>query len=98
MLMGTAMSRAMADETSVPKMNGTAPNCSLTGSQSLLTRKCQPNFCSAIFRHFLSCKRIVVAGDRSRDAFHFLGLAPLPDEILQDRGNGLALPRLTQRF
>ncbi len=47
MLMGTAMMSAMADETSVPKMNGSAPNTSLTGSQSLLTRKRQPNFCSA---------------------------------------------------
>src|ERR1035437_9115386 len=45
--MGTAMMSAMADETSVPKMNVSAPNCSLTGSQSLVTRKCQPNFWSA---------------------------------------------------
>src|ERR1041385_6754683 len=34
MLRGTAISRAIAEETSVPKMNGKAPNCSLTGSQS----------------------------------------------------------------
>src|ERR1700685_4446753 len=44
MLMGTAMMSAMAADTSVPKMNGSAPYSSLTGSQSLLTRKCQPNF------------------------------------------------------
>src|SRR5207247_11174313 len=47
MLMGTAMTRASTEETSVPKMNGKAPYWSLTGSQSLVTRKCQPNFCRA---------------------------------------------------
>ncbi len=43
MLSGTAMTSAMADETSVPKMKGSAPKCSSTGFQSELTRKRQPN-------------------------------------------------------
>src|SRR5229473_1530752 len=41
MLRGTAITRAMSDETTVPKMNGRAPNRSLTGSHSLLNRKRQ---------------------------------------------------------
>src|SRR5437773_12180887 len=44
MLSGTAMNSAVADETSVPKMNGSAPNCSFTGSHLELMRKRAPNF------------------------------------------------------
>ena len=47
LLSGTAINKAINDETSVPKMNGRAPNCSLTGFQSLLKRNRQPNFRSA---------------------------------------------------
>jgi len=36
MLSGTAITSAMTEETTVPKINGNAPNCSLTGSQSVL--------------------------------------------------------------
>ena len=44
MLSGTAIRSATAEETSVPKMNGTAPNRPLTGSHSELVRKRHPNF------------------------------------------------------
>src|SRR5438105_7450358 len=47
MLKGTAMARAIADETRVPKIKGRAPNCLLTGFQSELTKNRQPNFESA---------------------------------------------------
>ncbi len=40
---GTAMSRARNDETRVPTMSGSAPNCSATGSQVLLVAKPNPN-------------------------------------------------------
>ena len=44
MLMGTAMSSAMTEDTSVPKINGSAPNCSLTGSQSAADQKMPAEF------------------------------------------------------
>src|SRR5437867_9694892 len=40
---GTARSSASSDDTSVPKMNGRAPNCSATGSQFDVTMNAQPN-------------------------------------------------------
>ena len=46
MLSGTAMSSAMSEETTVPKINGSAPNCSCTGSHSTESRKLKPNFCA----------------------------------------------------
>src|SRR5439155_22852474 len=44
MLSGTARNSATREETSVPKMNGSAPNRSFTGSHSELVRKRAPNF------------------------------------------------------
>ena len=40
---GTANNKASNEETSVPKMNGSAPNLPETGSQSDPKKKCQPN-------------------------------------------------------
>src|SRR2546422_4754165 len=40
---GTAISSAVADVTTVPKMNGSAPNSSITGSQVRVHRNSQPN-------------------------------------------------------
>src|SRR2546422_1938199 len=40
---GTARSSASSDDTSVPKMNGRAPNCSATGSQFDVVMNAQPN-------------------------------------------------------
>src|SRR5436190_2346173 len=47
MLSGTAITSAIAEETSVPKMNGQAPNCSVTGSQLERVTKLQPNLRNA---------------------------------------------------
>src|SRR5208337_4990412 len=44
---GTAMSRATADVTSVPYMNGSAPYWSMFGSHTRVTKKCNPNFARA---------------------------------------------------
>ncbi|HEV2736390.1 MAG TPA: hypothetical protein VGV85_16210 [Longimicrobiaceae bacterium] len=44
---GTAISSASSDEASVPKMNGSAPNCPSTGFHSLLARNPGPNSLSA---------------------------------------------------
>src|SRR5207237_9677067 len=44
---GTAISNAMREETSVPYMNGNAPNCSATGSHVDVTRKCKENLLSS---------------------------------------------------
>ena len=41
---GTAITSATSDETSVPKMSGKAPNCSATGSHTLVVTKSRPNF------------------------------------------------------
>src|SRR3989442_12270093 len=40
---GTAISSAVADVTTGPKMNGSAPNSSITGSQVRVHRNSQPN-------------------------------------------------------
>src|SRR3972149_1859582 len=42
MLMGTAMTMAIAEETSVPHIEGRAPNWSATGSQVLVQMKPRP--------------------------------------------------------
>ncbi len=39
---GTAMVNAMAAEIRVPKISGSAPNCSATGSQTLVVTKERP--------------------------------------------------------
>ena len=44
---GTAITSAMSEETSVPKMSGKAPNCSATGSQVLVVTKPNPNLAIA---------------------------------------------------
>src|SRR5205814_6277754 len=44
---GTAMINAIAEETSVPQINGSAPNCSATGSHVDVVRKRKPNFLMA---------------------------------------------------
>ena len=41
-LSGTAMTSATSDVTSVPAMNGSAPNTSATGSQTAVVRKPSP--------------------------------------------------------
>src|SRR5665213_1694450 len=41
---GTAKSRARNDVMHVPYTNASAPNCPAFGSQTCVTRKCQPNF------------------------------------------------------
>src|ERR1700726_423281 len=46
-LNGTAITSAIKDETAVPKINGNAPKCSVTGSQVEVTRKWNPNFSMA---------------------------------------------------
>src|SRR5262245_12385746 len=56
MAIGPPTTRAMAEETTVPKPNGRAPNRSLTGSQAWLTMKPGPNWrkagtaCTSIVR------------------------------------------------
>jgi hypothetical protein len=47
MLKGAAIMSAISDETNVPKINGSAPNCSFTGSHSELARNFHPNFRNA---------------------------------------------------
>ena len=44
---GTAINSAIREETSVPYINGRAPNWSATGSQVDVTRKWNPNFLMA---------------------------------------------------
>src|SRR6266496_6660682 len=44
---GTAIARAIKEETIVPKTNGRAPNSPETGFQSLAKKKCGPNLCHA---------------------------------------------------
>src|SRR5438874_10244986 len=44
---GTAITRASMEETIVPKINGRAPNSPATGSQALVAKKWNPNFCQA---------------------------------------------------
>ena len=44
---GTAIKSARIDETSVPKINGRAPNSPATGSHELVAKKWKPNFCHA---------------------------------------------------
>ena len=55
---GTAISNAMREETSVPYMNGNAPNCSATGSHVDVTRKWKPNFLIATDDPIQSCQPI----------------------------------------
>ncbi len=43
MLRGTANTIAIADDTSVPKMNASAPNCPAFGSQLSLVTKLKPS-------------------------------------------------------
>jgi hypothetical protein len=38
------MTNATSEETRVPKMSGNAPNCSATGSHTLVVTKSRPNF------------------------------------------------------
>ena len=60
MLSGTAISSAINEETSVPKMNGSAPKLSLTGSHSELVRNRQPNFASAKCEPFANSSPITM--------------------------------------
>ena len=46
-LTGTPISNAMKDVTSVPTIGTSAPNFSVTGFHSALTRNPKPNFCIA---------------------------------------------------
>src|SRR5438093_1290252 len=58
MLNGTAMRSAIREETSVPEIKGSAPNCSATGSQVDVVRKRKPNFLIASEEPFQSCQPI----------------------------------------
>src|SRR5215470_2273706 len=57
---GTAMSKARKDETSVPYMNGNAPNCSATGSHVEAVRKWNPNFLMASVHPCHSCHPVKI--------------------------------------
>src|SRR6266566_5409965 len=55
---GTAISRASMEETMVPKINGRAPNSPATGSQALVLKKWNPNFCQARAERCKSSDRV----------------------------------------
>src|SRR5215831_12134570 len=55
---GTAISKAMSEETRVPYINGKAPNCSATGSHVDVTRKWNPNFLMASVEPCHSCQPV----------------------------------------
>src|SRR6266496_1079795 len=55
---GTAISRANMEETMVPKINGRAPNSPATGSQALVAKKWNPNFCQASAERCKSSDRV----------------------------------------